>query len=332
MDDSVNTLQTTEDREPLSPEIGRRGGGNRRAVIALGGGGARGLAHLGVMEAIGESGVRTERIVGVSIGSLMGGLCAVDSDIKRVQAKAIGLLHSPVFSEKCRQLMAAASRVSARDRRESQQLGPADWFSLWYQRLERIMRHGHRLTKIIRSPSLLSDQILHEAIEALVPDIDLAETKVPLSIVAADLKSGHRIVLERGSLRKAILASTAIPGFFPPIQWDDMLLSDIGVLDAIPLSIAKSYASDLTVGVDVGSTVQRIDTFGTAIDVVMRMEEIGERLCRRHSLPHADILIRPDVGYLPWYDFTDPSTLIASGLRAARAALRGQISRTAVVA
>ncbi len=295
---------------------------NRRAVIALGGGGARGLAHLGVMEAIGESGVRTERIVGVSIGSLMGGLCAVDSDVKQVQAKTIGLLHSPVFSEKCRQLMAAASKVSAGNRKQSQQLGPADWFGLWYRRLERIMRHGHRLTKMVRGPSILSDEILHEAINALIPDIDLSETPIPLSIVAADLKSGHRVVLERGPLRKAILASTAIPGFFPPIQWDDMLLSDIGVLDAIPLSIAKSYASDLTIGVDVGSSVQRIDTFGTAIDVVMRMEEIGERLCRRHSLPHADILIRPDVGYRPWYDFTEPTGLIQSGLQAARAALR----------
>jgi NTE family protein len=175
---------------------------------------------------------------------------------------------------------------------------------------------------MVSGPSILSNQILHEAIERLIPDIDLRDATIPFSVVAADLKSGHRVVLERGSIRKAILASTAIPGFFPPIPWDDMLLCDIGVLDAIPLSIAKSYASPLTIGVDVGSTVQRIDTFATAIDVMMRMEEIGERLCRRHALPHADLLIRPEVGHRPWYDFTDPEGLIESGRRAGRDSMR----------
>lgn len=297
-----------------------------RAVVALGGGGARGLAHLGVMEAIGEAGVRTERIVGVSIGSLMGGLCAVDSDIERVQAKANGLLHSPVFSAKCRQLMKAAAKVSAAAPNSGAEYGPTEWFVQWYDRLERIMRHGHRLTKIVRGPSILSNEILNEAIETLLPDIDVSETEIPFSVVAADLRSGHRVVIENGPLRKAILASAAIPGFFPPIAWDDMLLCDIGVLDSLPMSIAKSYPADLTIGVDVGSAVQRIDTFATAIDVVMRMEEIGERLCRRHSLPHADMLIRPDVGRHPWYDFTNPASLIEAGRRAARIAFAHQKS------
>jgi NTE family protein len=290
----------------------------RVAVVALGGGGARGLAHLGAMEVLGESGVRTERLVGVSIGSLMGGLCAVDPDIKRVQAKAIGLLHSPPFSEKCRRLMGVASNAADHRRATAVSSRAGDWLGQWYGRLERIMRHGHRLTKMVRGPSILSDEILHEAIDTLIPDIDLRDTEIPLSVVAADLKSGHRVVLETGSLRRAILASAAIPGFFPPVSWGEMLLCDIGVLDALPLSIAKSYASHWTIGIDVGSTFQRIDTFGTAIDVVMRMEEIGERLCRRNALPHADLLIRPDIGRRPWYDFTDPAGLIESGRRAGR--------------
>ncbi|MCA9137938.1 MAG: patatin-like phospholipase family protein [Planctomycetales bacterium] len=296
-------------------------GDQRSAVVALGGGGARGLSHLGVMEAIGESGVRTERIVGVSIGSLMGGLVAVDPDIKRVQAKAIGLLNSPVFYEKCQRLMGAAAKVSARAGDSIPDSGLGEWLMQWYARIGRAMRHGQRLTKMLRSPSILSNEILHEAIEKLVPDIDLRETAIPISIVAADLRSGHRIVLEKGPLRKAILASTAIPGFFPPVAWENALLTDIGVLDAIPLSIARAYPADMTIGVDVGSTVQRIDTFGTAIDVVMRMEEIGERLYRRTTLPHADILIRPDVGHRPWYDFTNPEALINAGLVAARTSL-----------
>lgn len=303
------------------PAIANRGE-NPRAVIALGGGGARGIAHLGVMEAIGESRVQTERIVGVSIGSLMGGLCAVDPDIKRVQAAAIELLRSPVFSDKCHRMMGSASRVSP-NRGDAQAIGRSvDWLGQWYGRLLRIMHHGHRLTRLVRGPAVLSNAILNEAIETLIPEIDLRDTETPISVVAADLRSGLPVVLERGPLRRAILASTAIPGFFPPVEWDDMLLCDIGVLDAIPLAVARSYATETTIGVDVGATLNQMDGFATAIDVVMRMEEIGERLCRRNALKHADVIIRPPVGNRPWYDFTAPEQLIEAGRSAARAVLR----------
>lgn len=297
------------------------------ATIALGGGGARGLAHLGAMQAIGESGVQTERVVGISIGSLVGGLCAVDADIKRVQTATIELLHSPVFSKACSRLMGSASRVSKPSDAAISNVRSVDWLGQWYGRLMRIMQHGHRLTRLVRSPALLSNEILHEAIDTLIPDIDLQDTQIPLSVVAVDLKSGHRVVLERGSLRKAILASTAIPGFFPPVPWDDMLLSDIGVLDSIPLSIARAYGSDVTIGVDVGGSVDRMEHFGSAIDVVMRMEAIGERMCRRHSLRHADVVIHPAVDERPWYDFTEPQTLIDAGLRAGRAAVQSLNTR-----
>ncbi len=305
----------------------RRSNGNRMprrstATVALGGGGARGLAHLGVMQAIGESRIQTERIVGVSIGSLIGGLCAVEADIQRVQTAAIELLHSPVFSKACGRLMGSASRVSPQPDESTINTRSVDWLGQWYGRLMRVMQHGHRLTRLVRSPAILSNQILHEAIDVLIPDIDLQDTRIPLSIVAVDLKSGHRVVLERGPLRRAILASTAIPGFFPPVEWDDMLLSDVGVLDSIPLSIARSYGSDLTIGVDVGGAVDRMEHFGSAIDVVMRMEAIGERFCRRSALKHADLVIHPAVDDRPWYDFTAPDKLIKAGLQAGRRSLR----------
>ena len=291
-------------------------------AVALGGGGARGLAHLGAMEIIGESGVQTERIVGVSIGSLIGGLCAVERDNRSVQAKSIELLHSPVFSEKCRRLMETASRVSDNQPGNTSTASAGDWFGNLFSRIERLLRHGHRMSKLVRGPSVVSDEILSSTIEQVIPDIDIAETEIPLTIVAADLISGHLVALETGPLRAAIQASTAIPGFFPPVRWGDQLLCDVGVLDAIPTSIAKSYGADLTIAVDVGSSAQRIDQFRTAIDVIMRMEEIGERLYRRKSLQLADIVIRPKVGHRPWYDFGEPTELIEAGRRAARKALR----------
>lgn len=85
----------------------------RSAVLALGGGGARGIAHLGVMQAISESEVRTERIVGVSMGGLVGAMCAAEPDFLRVQSKAIELLSSPVFQMKQEILFGAAPPADA---------------------------------------------------------------------------------------------------------------------------------------------------------------------------------------------------------------------------
>jgi NTE family protein len=271
------------------------------------------------MEAVGESGVLTERIVGVSMGSLVGGLYAVRPDIHHAQAATMRLLYSPIFSQKCDRLVGTASRVSRRGTTKPPE--NRDWMSEWFGRLERLVRTGHRLKNMMRGPAILTNEILQEAIDTLIPDIDIGETEIPMSIVAVDLRSGHKVVIERGSLRQAILASTAIPGLFEPVEWEGHLLCDVGVLDSLPLKIAKSYATDLTIGVDVGAANQRHEHFETAFEVMLRMEEIGERICRRNSSHCADVLIRPKLGQRQWYDFSAPEDVIKAGRSAARASL-----------
>lgn len=292
----------------------------RRAVVALGGGGARGLAHLGAMQAIGESGVQIERIVGVSMGSLVGAMCAIDPDIHQVQARALQLLHSPIFLSKQKQLCG---------------VGPPDddehsgsTFS-WYTRLKKVLDAHRRITKAVTGSSLISDAPLRESIEHLLPDADIADLPGRLSIVAVDLLSGGRVVLESGPLRKAVLASTAIPGIFPPVPWDDMLLCDIGVIESIPTMIARSYASDLTIAVDVGQDPMRIHRCDTALDVMMRLDDICERMMRRHVMEAADFVIRPDVGNIAWFDFSIPETVIDLGRIAGRRVIENHFQRRA---
>ena len=284
---------------------------NRKAVVALGGGGARGLAHLGVIQAIGESGVRIERIVGVSMGSLAGALCAISPDASQAQAKAIQLLRSPIFQQQQRMLFGGNA---------ADEPWTGGIFS-WYGRAKKYLQAHRKLTKAVTSPALMSDESLQEAIDQLLPDIDLQDLPIPLSVVTVDLLSGQRVVLERGSLRKAVRASTAIPGIFPAVPWDDMLLSDIGVIESIPALVARSYATDLTIAVDVGQTVNRIKTCNTAIEAMLRMDDICERMIRPKLMSAADVLIQPDVGHCPWFDFSHPERLIDEGRRAAHLAL-----------
>lgn len=292
-----------------------------RAVIALGGGGARGIAHLGCMEAIGEAGVQTERIVGVSIGSLVGALYAAQQDIHAAKAKAIQLLSSPIFSQKCGQMLGPNVEELNHDARNGSNRLDARWFNRWYATFETLLRNGRRLGKMIRGPAILPNDLLVEVIERLLPDIDLQELATPMSVVAVDLVSGRQVVLEHGSLRKAVLASMSIPAFFPPVPWGEMRLSDIGVLNSIPTTVARSYRPNLTIAVDVSGSMRPIKSFGSAFDVLMRMEEIGEKLCRDNSQTAADLTIRPNVGERPWYDFSSPEKLVSAGLSEGRAVL-----------
>lgn len=297
---------------PSKPEAIEPTMTQRRAVVALGGGGARGLAHLGVMQSIGESGVHTERIVGVSMGSLVGAMCAVDPDILRVQAKAIELLHSPVFQLKQEILFGASPP------KDEESSGGA--FS-WYGRIKKYLKAHRKLTRAVTGPSLISEAPLQESIEHLLPDIDIQDLATPLSIVTVDLLTGQRVVLEKGPLRQAVQASASIPGIFPPVRWGDMLLSDIGVIESIPTVVAQAYATDLTVAVDVGQDTSKITECKTALEVMMRVDDICERLMRRYAISGADLVIRPDVGNIAWFDFSEPERLIAEGRAAGHRAL-----------
>jgi NTE family protein len=113
-------------------------------------------------------------------------------------------------------------------------------------------------------------------------------------------------VIEKGSLRKAVLASASIPGIFPPVVWDNMLLADLGVLESVPTMIARSYASDLTIGVDVAQDRRRVQGCKTALETMMRVDDICEQLMRRHLLDAADLIVRPNVGNVAWFDFSEP--------------------------
>lgn len=283
----------------------------RRAVLALGGGGARGLAHFGAAQAVYESGIEVERMVGVSIGSLAGAMLALDDSPTRVQQQLLEYLESDDFESNQESLFGtqpAADKASA-------------GLLAWYDQIKSYLWARHMLGRVFRRRSLLSGGVLEQVIARLIPDSDIADLPVPLSIVAVDLKSGHPIVLERGPLRKAIAASAAIPGIFPPVSWEGMLLCDLGVLDSLPTEVARGYASDLVIGIDVGPRLARSERCESALHVLLRMDEIGERMLRRYSQQRADILIQPDVGHCPWFDFGNARRLIVAGFEAGRTAI-----------
>ncbi|MCA9071483.1 MAG: hypothetical protein KDA84_21295, partial [Planctomycetaceae bacterium] len=188
----------------------------------------------------------------------------------------------------------------------------------WYSRVMKYLRGNRTWHRAVTRSSLLPAAVMEDVVTHLLPDADIADAKIPLSIVAVDLHSGHQVVLERGSVRDAVRASAAIPGIFPPVKWDKMLLSDLGTFCSLPTVIARSYGNGPVVGIDVSSSIKPITRCDTALDVLIRLDEIGEALFRKHVTVAADFIIRPAVSHTEWFDFSNPELLINLGRKAAR--------------
>lgn len=283
-------------------------------VLALGGGGARGLAHLGVIESLLNAEVSLNRIVGVSIGSLAGAMYAFDPDIDHAQKTGLEYLTSDDFQRHQKIMFGAQGSDGAAE--------TTGGVFAWYSRAKDYLRANRIFHRVISHPSLLPGIVLRDVVDNLLPDADIADAVVPLSIVAADLRSGHKVVLERGSVREAVRASSALPGIFPPVEFEGMLLSDVGVFYSLPTTVARSYGMHQVIAVDVSSDMRRIQDCGTALDVLMRMDEIGESLFRKQVRDAADLVIRPDVSGIQWFDFSSPRELIETGRIAGHDAMR----------
>jgi len=300
------------------PQFSTRGA---RATVALGGGGARGIAHLGAMEVLRGLGLRVEHIVGVSIGSLAGALCALNEDIKDVQNRVTTFVTSDEFQRRQAKMFSTAPA--------SEEPMTSGLFA-WWEQFARFFGARRRMLNLLRRPSLLPGELIHNIITSLLPDIDIRDVRIPLTIVALDLQSGQQVKLTRGSLRDAVLASTAIPGVFPPVNIDGRQLVDIGVIDALPVAVASDYGSDLTIAIDVGANVIPSPPLTTAKDIFLRISDLTERHVRQYTRGMADLVIRPQVTHIPWYDFSRPEELIDSGRLAARQSLHRETAQKPV--
>ncbi len=284
-----------------------------RLTLALGGGGARGFAHLGAIEALLEQGFEFDRIVGLSSGSIAGAMFAFDQDIHAIQRRTLQFLLSPQFQKHQATLFGAAADDEDAD---------VGGLYGWYNRVLQYLRGNQRLVRIVTQPALLPGIILHEVVDYLLPDANIEDALIPLSIVTVDLRSGHTVVCERGSLRQAVRASCAVPGMFPPVSIDGMLCCDLGVVNSLPTMVARSYDPQRLVAVDVSSPMKRVAACDTAMEILVRMDEVSEQLCRAQARQLADVLIHPDLPTIEWFDFSNVEQVISAGRFATHQAYR----------
>ncbi|HUL38005.1 MAG TPA: patatin-like phospholipase family protein [Thermodesulfobacteriota bacterium] len=273
----------------------------KRIGLALGGGGARGLAHIGVLRVLEREEITIDLIVGTSIGALVGGAYASGSSPDELQKKVKEYVNSAEFQSSA---MRAFEAVHAKSE-----------VSLT-QKVQTYLRNRFYLIQAMFKPGLLSNEDFQTTIDYFIPDIQIEETRIPFRAVATDLVSGEEITFSEGPLRQAVMASCAVPGAIAPLKEGERLLSDGGIICRIPSSVARQEGADIVVAVVVDRGIGS-EELRTVLDVYLRVNEImGEKL-KQYELANADVVILPEVRDLHWSDFSQAMDLIDEGEKAA---------------
>lgn len=274
----------------------------KRVGLALGGGGARGLAHIGVLRVLEKEGIPIDLIAGTSIGALVGGAYASGSSSDELRKKAEDYLNSDEFRSSTIRAFEAAHAKGE--------------ISL-AQKIETYLRNHFYLIQAMFRPGILSNEDFQVTIDYFIPDIQIEETRIPFRAVATDLVSGEEITFSEGSLRQAVMASCAVPGAIMPLKEGERLLSDGGIICRVPSSVARQEGSDIVIAVVVDRGIGS-EELRTVMDVYLRVSEImGERL-KKYALADADVVILPEVGESHWSSFSQAMNLVDEGEKAAR--------------
>ncbi len=275
-------------------------------VLALGGGGARGLAHVGVLKVLQRERIGIKGIVGTSMGAIVGAMFAHCGNALEVEELFRKFLASQ-FHEKFGKTFFILSE------------NPST-----YQEPKKILdRLGQKFIyiKAASKRGIFTHDILKDALSFLIPDIQFKDLKIPFVCVSTDLVSGREIVFRNGRVLTAVIASSLIPGIVEPLKSGTSILIDGSTTSTVPVTAARKTFSGKIIAVDVSMELRRDGEPSTAFDVALRANEITNYHFNRALLSESDVVIRPKVGRTNWANFDKLDEMIRAGETATRKSL-----------
>ncbi len=278
---------------PERPKIG----------LVFSGGGARGVAHIGVLRTLEEYQIPVDLIVGTSIGSVIGGLYASGYSTDQITGVIKNIEWEDIYKDETQRISLYFGRKSEQDR----YLVPIRFEGLTPY-IPSAYSPGQRvLTK-------LSDLFLKARIQARN---NFDNLKIPFRPVCTDLVSGKQIVLSEGNLAEAINASLAIPLLFSPVPRDSMLLVDGGLKSNLPVDVAKNLGMDIVIAVDITSYLRNEGEIQAPWEIVDQATTIMGELSLETQRKNADVLIQPEIDEISNTDFRKVDQLVQIGKQAA---------------
>ncbi|MCR8932487.1 MULTISPECIES: patatin-like phospholipase family protein [unclassified Pseudomonas] len=276
--------------------------------LVLSGGAARGLAHIGVLKALEEQGIKIDAIAGTSMGAVVGGLYASGYKVDELEKLALSIDWQAALSDAPpREDVPFRRKQDDRDFLVKQKLSFRDDGSL-----------GLPLG-VIQGQNLA---LLLESLLAHTSDTrDFDKLPIPFRAVATDIANGEKVVFRKGHLPQVIRASMSIPAVFAPVELDGRLLVDGGMTDNIPLDVARQMGVDVAIVVDIGTPLRNRKQLTTVVDVLnqsitlMTRSNSEEQLA---ALKATDVLIQPALAAYGVTDFGKTQEMIDAGYRATR--------------
>ncbi|UCF35544.1 MAG: patatin-like phospholipase family protein [Acidobacteriota bacterium] len=273
--------------------------------LVLGGGGARGLSHVGVIRWLEENRIPVDYVVGTSIGGLIGGLYAMGYSADEMSA----LLDELDWNT----LLASSPRYNDLNfrRKQDSRFYPIDFelgLKNWQLSSPAGLNSGHFI-------GLLFDRLT-------LPYSGLAsfdELPTPFRCVATDMGNAQEVVLADGSLSSALRSTMAIPGVFTPVERSGLILADGGMLNNVPVDVARQLGVSLTIAVDVGAPLKNASELQSLPGIldqsinVMMLDKV------RRNLALADLVLGPDVAKWGTLEFDDFREIQQKGYEAAAA-------------
>ena len=286
--------------------------GRPTVALVLSGGGAKGLAHLGVIQVLEDLRVPVDIVVGTSMGAIVGGLYAAGWDPEELEQDVLRMDWGRALRDTPdRQVRALRRRQEDRDLPDQITIG--------------VQRDGIALPRGFVQGQYLAAGLRRFAERAQgIADFD--RLPIRYRAMAADLETGEPVLLADGDLTTAMRASMSIPGLVAPVERDGRLLVDGGILNNIPVDVARAMGADVIIAVDLGADVLADDNLDNPLAVMNRALDI---MMRRRSeellagLGPGDILIQPDFTGIPIsaVDFLRVREALVAGALGARARL-----------
>ncbi|MEE8359693.1 MAG: patatin-like phospholipase family protein [Candidatus Omnitrophota bacterium] len=241
----------------------------KKVALVMGGGGARGLAHVGILKVLEREEIKVDIVIGTSMGAAIGAAYCLGNNISQIEKKATTISWTDLFDP------------------------------------------------TIPTLGLIEGTKLENVLRELLDSKTFLDTTTPLAVVTTDIEKAEEVVYTSGDLVRTVRASCSWPGIFNPVKIDGRLLVDGGIMNSVPVAIAKKLGADLVVACDVGFCVTKDVELNNILKLMLQSFQImGEEL-NTYQAKQADIIIEPDLANIDQTAFDRSSEIIHKGQEAA---------------
>lgn len=265
--------------------------------LALGGGAARGLAHLGVIKALKEAGIPIDIISGTSIGGLVGSIYATQPDIDSAIENVAEYIGSSDFDKTRLEMIQESSHE------------PQSYFGA----LKKYVKSGLFFAVSISKSSFISEETFQRNMEHILPKSQFEDLQVKMGIVAMNLDNAEEEVFTSGDVVSRVMASCSIPGIFPPIQLEGINYVDGSWINPVPVSVARSLGADFVIAVDVAPGMDKRDKFLNGFDITLKAAEGSRSSLKKLGMLQADIGLSVNLQEMHWADFSKLDECVEEG-------------------